>query len=111
MTDKKGDAKTSRKKYPGKGKVEVCEIYVAPLDKKDALPVDIDGDEFMIMLVTDKDNVEIERYDFLKMDDVRMDSPGGKIRIYPAMGCKKLVYDYERHSVASVRKEKKPSVN
>ena len=98
--------KSKAKKYPGKGRVELRELYVEPLGKKDAEPVEVDGEEFMILLVEDKDAVAVERYDLLKLVDVRMDAPGGRIRIYPAMGCKKIVYDYEKHSVESVREKK-----
>lgn len=102
--------KSKAKKYPGKGRVELRELYVVPLEKKDAEPVEVDGEEFMILLVEDKDAVAIERYDFLKLVDVRMDAPKGRIRIYPAMGCKKIVYDYEKHSVESVREKKEQEV-
>ncbi len=96
------DAKDSKKSYPKKGTFEVKEIYLKPLEPKEAEPVVVDGTEFLIFLVEDKNHVEVDKYDMILMEDgVRVDCVGGVMRVYPKMGSSTLVYDRDRHAVRS----------
>lgn len=82
--------------------VEVQEIYIKPLEPKEAEPVEVDGKRFLIFLVEDKNKIEMDRYDYFTIEKARVDCVEGTIRIYPALGGKNLLYNYKDHTITTI---------
>ena len=69
--------------------------------------VEIDGQKFLIIMVEDKDHVEVDAADWYIIEGARVDCVEGTMRVYPKRGDSKVCYEYETHRIWSVGKEDK----